>query len=80
MVKIGDVHKLRQDVQNDPIIKDQMVALGCLLMCTFGNLLAPVLVLAHTVNSLDLSHEQGLENEGYESDLKRTLFKMCFVF
>ena len=64
MVKIRDVHKLRRDIENDPIIKDQMAGLGCLLVCTFGNLLAPALVLAHTINNLDL----GNENEGYESD------------
>ena len=57
MVKIRDVHKLRQNIENDSIIKDQMAGLGCLLVCTFGNLLAPVLVLAHTVNNLDLGDE-----------------------
>ena len=45
-----------------------MTNLGCLLVCTFGNFLAPVLVAAHTVNNLDLDNEQGYENEGYESD------------
>ena len=64
MVKIRDVHKLRQDIENDPIIKDQMAGLGCLLVCTFGNLLTPVLMIVHTINNLDL----GNENEGYESD------------
>ena len=64
MVKIRDVHKLQQDIQNDPIIKDQMAGLGCLLVCAFGSLLAPVLVSVHKVNSLDL----GDENEGYKSD------------
>ena len=44
-----------------------MASLGCLLVCTFGSLLAPVLVAVHTVNNLDLGHEQGYENEGYES-------------
>ena len=68
MVKIKDVKKLQQDIENDPIIKDQMANLGCFLVCTFGNFLAPVLVAAHTVNNLDLSHEQNFENEGYESD------------
>ena len=68
MVKIRNVHKLRQDIENDPIIKDQMASLGCLLVCAFGNLLAPVLVLAHTINKLDLGHEQCHENEGYEGD------------
>ena len=66
VLKIGDVKKLQQDIENDPIIKDQMANLGCLLMCTFGNFLAPVLVAAHTVNNLDLGDEQGLGNEGYE--------------
>ena len=35
---------------------------GCLLMCTFGNFIALVLVAAHAVNNLDLDNE----NEGYE--------------
>ena len=50
------------------MIKDHMANLGCLLVCRFGNFLAPVLVVAHTVNKLDLGDEQGLENEGYKSD------------
>ena len=61
MVKIRDVHKLHQDIENDPIIKDQMTGLGSLLVCTFVNFLAPVLVAAHTLNNLDLGNE--LENE-----------------
>ena len=68
MVKIKDVHKLQQDIENDPIIKVQVASLGCLLVCTFGSLLAPVLVLAHTINNLDLGDEQGHENEGYKID------------
>ena len=71
MVKIRDVKKLQQDIENDPIIKDQMDNLGCLLVCTFGSFLgvfAPFSVAAHTVKSLDLANEQDLENEGYESD------------
>ena len=68
MVEIRDVKKLQQDIDNDPIIKDQMANLGCLLVCTFGNFLASFLVAAHAVNNLDLGDEQGLENEGYESD------------
>ena len=38
-----------------------MANLGCLLVYTFGNLLAPVLVAAHTVNNLGLDDQ--LENE-----------------
>ena len=30
VIKIGDVKKLRQDIENDPIIRDQMDDLGCL--------------------------------------------------
>ena len=67
MVKIRDVHKLRQDIQNDPIIKDQMTGIGCLLVCTSGNLLAPVLVFAHTVNNADFGSESK-EGEGYERE------------
>ena len=66
VVKIRDVKKLQQDIENDPIIKDQMANLGCLLVCTFGNFLLPALVAAHTVNNLDLGNK--LENQGYESD------------
>ena len=39
VVKIRDVHKLRQDIENNPVIKDQMASLGCLLVCTFDNFL-----------------------------------------
>ena len=66
VVKIRDVKKLQQDIENDPIIKDQMANLGCLLVCTLGNFLAPVLVAAHTGNNLVPDDE--LENEGYETD------------
>ena len=38
-LKIKGVKKLCQDIENDPIIKDQMVNLGYLLVCTFGNYL-----------------------------------------
>ena len=31
-LKIKDVKKLRQDIDNDPIIKDQMANLGCLFV------------------------------------------------
>ena len=54
VIKMRDVHKLQHDIKTDPIIKDQMENLGFLLACMFGNLLALVLVAAHTVNSLNL--------------------------
>ena len=65
-VKIKDVKKFRQDIENDLLSKDQMVNLGCLLVYTLGDYLAPVLVCVHTINNLDRGGEQ--ENEGYESD------------
>ena len=63
MVKIKDVRKLRWDIEDDPIIKDQMAGLGCLFVCTFGNFLARVLIAAHTANNLDLGDEQGYESD-----------------
>ena len=65
VVKIRDVKKLQQDIENNSIIKDQIANLGCFLVCAFGNFLASVLVAAYTVNNLDLGDE--LENEDYES-------------
>ena len=65
-LKIKDIKKLRQDMENDPIIKDLMANLGCLFVCTFGNYLAPVLIAAYTANNLDFGDEP--ENEGYESE------------
>ena len=65
-VKIRDVHKFPQDIENNPVIKDQMADLGCLLVSTFGNFLWLVLVSVHTVNNLDLGNE--LESEVYDSD------------
>ena len=53
-LKIKYVKKLRQDIENDPIIKDQIASLGCLLLCTFVN---RVLRASHTVNNLDLGDE-----------------------
>ena len=63
-VKIRDVKKLRQDIEDDPVIKDHMAALGCLLVYTFGDYLTGILVAVHTVNNLDRGNEP--ENEGYE--------------
>ena len=66
VVKIRNVKKLQQDIGNDPVIEDQMANLSCLLVYTFGNFLAPVLVAAHTVKNLGFGNK--LENESYESD------------
>ena len=60
-LKIKDVKKLRQGIENDPIIKNQMAGLRCLFVCTFGSYLALVLIAAHTANNLD-------EGEGHEND------------
>ena len=62
VIKVKDVKELQQEIENDPIIKDQMVDLVCLIVCTFGVYLAPILVAVHTVTGDEL------ENKGYESD------------
>ena len=47
--------------------------LGCLLVCTFGNFLAPTLIATHAVNNAEFSNEPDLaaaqheQNEDYES-------------
>ena len=43
-----------------------MASLGCLLVCTFGNFLAHVLVAAHAANNVDFGGEP--EGEGYEGE------------
>ena len=55
-----------------------MANLGCLLVCTFGNFLAPILMAAHAANNVDFSnepdrpaaqHERVVKaNEDYESE------------
>ena len=65
-LKIKNVKKLRQDIENEPIIKDQMVNLGGLFVSTFGNYLAPVLTAAQTANNVDFDGTPE-DDEGYES-------------
>ena len=60
--------RLHQDIENDPIIKDQMAGLGCLFVCTFGNYLTPILIAAHTANNVDFDDKQDHGDEGYEND------------
>ena len=58
MVEIRDAQKLKQDIENDLIIRDQMANLGILLVCTFGNFLVPVLVAVHAANNTGLGNDQ----------------------
>ena len=51
LISINDVNKLKRDIEDDPIIKDSMADIGALLVGTFGKLLSPMLVVAHTVNN-----------------------------
>lgn len=55
---------MKQDVENDPIHRDQMVNKGRILVCIVGNFLTPVLVFAYTFNKLDLDNK----DESYEID------------
>ena len=65
-VKIRDVKKLRQDIEDNSVIKDQMASLGCLLVYTLGDYLAPILVAVHTAENLDRGDK--LEDKDYESE------------
>ena len=65
-VKIRDIKKLRQDIEDDPVIKDHMPALGSHLVYTFGDYLVLILVAVHTVNNVDFHNEP--ENESYEGE------------
>ena len=67
-VKIRDAKKLRQDIEDDPIIKDQMAGLGCLLVYIFGDYFFLFLIAVHTAENLDFDNEPENKNEGYESD------------
>ena len=62
-VKIRDVKKLCQDIEDDRLIIDQMVNLGFFLVYTLGDYLAPVLVGVQTLNNLDPGNRQDHENE-----------------
>ena len=66
-LKIKDVKRLRQDIENDLVIKDQIAGLGCLFVCTFGKYLTPILIIAHTAKNVDFGDEQSHENGGHES-------------
>ena len=74
-LKIKDIKKLRQDIENDQLIKDQIKNLGCLFVYTFGNYLAPVLIATYTANNVDFGDENdrpaaqlNKQDEGYEID------------
>ena len=69
VVKIKDVKKLCQDIEDDPIIKNQMADLCCLLVFSFSNYFAPVLIAAHTANNLCLGFdEKGLDRLAAQED------------
>ena len=68
LVNIRNLKKLREDIEDDPLIKDQITYLGCFSVYTLGDYLVPVLVAAHTLNNLDRGNGQDHENEDYESE------------
>ena len=45
-----------------------MANLDCLLVFSFGNFLAPILVATHKFNNLDLEDDKRFEDEDCESD------------
>ena len=62
---IKNVDHLRQDIEEDIVIKDQMANLGAFLVCTLGPFLAPVLIAAHTLNN---AGDFGNDNEPSEDE------------
>ena len=48
VLKIDDIEKLKQDIEEDPFIKDSMADIGILMVTTFGKWLSPILVACHT--------------------------------
>ena len=63
--KIRDVKKLQHDIENVRSLKIRWLT-SFVFQCVPKS--EQLRQLAHTVNNLDLDDEQGLENEGYESD------------
>ena len=45
------------------MIRDQIVTLGCFLVCAFGSFFTPVLVTALTFTNLDLCNDKRFEDE-----------------
>ena len=73
LININDVSKLKNDIENDPIIKDSMADVGALMVGTFGKLLAPMLVVAHTVNNSEkFTKNIGLYKNGRRTENRRT--------
>ena len=68
VVKIDSVQKLQQGIENDSILRDYLINLGCIFVRTFGNFLASVLVATYSGNNKVLCHRQSFENEVWESD------------
>lgn len=62
------MQKLQQDIENHPIIRYQMVNLGCHFVFYFGNFYAPVLFPAGVVTVLDL-----------DNDLKMKVMKILYL-
>ena len=73
IVKIDNIDQLREDIDEDPIIRDSMAEVGALLVETFGRYLAPLLVLAHTANRSEGFLENILGNFENERDSDHTL-------
>ena len=54
VLRLDDMEQLRKNIDEDPIIKDSMVAIGALMVSTFGKWLSLILIVCHTAN-----HTQG---------------------
>ena len=80
IVKIDSIDQLREDIEEDPIIRDSMAEVGALLVEAFGRYLAPLLVLAHTTNQSEgfVKGENVMQPEGEYTLCKRCIYKALY--
>ena len=50
VLRIDNMEQLREDIDEDPIIKDSMADIGALMVSTFGKCLSTILIACHMAN------------------------------
>ena len=50
VLRIDNMEQLRENIDEDPIIKDSMADIGGRMVSTFGKWLSPILIACHTAN------------------------------
>ena len=62
------MQKLKEDIENDPIIRDQKGNLGYLLGSMSDGFLSSFLVAWHTFNDLSFRNDKRFQDECYKID------------